>query len=140
MLPALLLLSVVFAGCATPPPLPAQVRNQASSLGEVIGDWDDVETCVSTGAYQSEMAIERVMRPDPDTIVFELLTITNEPARLEMERIGGDGKVPGESERMELRASVGLFGSRDWEERLIGRVSRRLTELRGVDVAPIRWP
>lgn len=122
------------AGCAMPDPLPGPVRFQKQATGVATGDWDDLEAAVIVGASQSEMAIVRLTRPSDREAVFELRTITDEDGRLVATLIEPEGWAG----RIELRARIGRFGSLEWERRLIDRVSRRLTDLHGVDVAPIR--
>ncbi|GMV27689.1 MAG: hypothetical protein AMXMBFR58_37200 [Phycisphaerae bacterium] len=131
-------LAVGVGGCSVPAPRPEPDRFNPPTDAVVIGDWDDVESSVRVGASQSEMAILEVKRPDDRTAIFEFLTITDEPASLEVHR----DLFPEDSGsfRLNLRASVGTFGDAAWQERLIDRVSRRLRQLAGVDVAPITEP
>lgn len=131
---------IATTGCSTPPPLPEPILFMAPVESQVTGDWNDVETAVRVGASQSEIAIEQTLRPSDDRIVFELRTITDEPARLEVAMLPDPSATSDEGRRMTLLARVGRFGNEAWEERLIGRVKVRLEDLRGVDVAPVRLP
>lgn len=134
----LVAISILFmVACATPEPIPASERFTASTPVKVVGDFDDIESAVRIGASQSEMAILETHRPSANVYDFELLTITDEPARLRIEQ---DPDAPAGVASLTLSASVGRFGNRPWEERLIGRVARRLEALHGVDVAPLQDP
>lgn len=133
---ALVLAGLVGGGCATQERLPAPERFEESAPVVVVGDWDDVEAAVSAGASQAEMAVVVLTRPTETSIDFELVTITDEPATLKV-RLDPESAAKGKAS-IALEARVGRFGDRAWEERLIGRVGRRLGELHGVDVAPIR--
>ncbi len=130
-------LSAALSACgSTPDPIPGAAPFQEPAEITAVGDWDDVETAVRTGAAQSEMAIERTTSPSDSKYIFELRTITDEPATMEVERLPATGP---EGERpIRLWAHVGRFGNRAWEERLIGRTAARLKDLYGVDVAPVR--
>jgi hypothetical protein len=135
---SLVAISILFiVGCATPEPIPASERFTASTPVKVVGDFDDIESAVRIGASQSEMAILETRRPSATVYEFDLLTITDEPARLRVEQ---DAEVGSGVASLTLSASVGRFGNRPWEERLIGRIARRLEALHGVDVAPLQDP
>lgn len=125
------------SGCALPDALPEPERFESSAAVQVLGDWDDVESCVRVGASQSEIAIVRTRRVSETQYDFELVTITDEPARL---TVSLDPARVGKGPAITLRAVVGRFGNKAWEERLIGRVGGRLGELYGVDIAPLEEP
>jgi hypothetical protein len=67
---------------------------------------------------------------------YELRTVTDEPVWLEVRRAGISSR--NEPVELELRASVSAFGDAKREKALLESVTRRLNQLAGVRVAPIR--
>jgi hypothetical protein len=101
----------------------------------VVADWDDVHPAVSLMAQQVEMAMLD-WSPGHRGVAaareqrFELLTVGDEPAELVARR--EDGGV------IELSARVGRFGDARRERALVEVVARRLEDLAGVEVRPLR--
>lgn len=109
------------------------------------GDWNDVDAAVIAAVSKKgvEMAIVTAHDPDPDTRVYDLTTVGDEPARLVVRRKMAEpapGARPGRGapEAMELEARVGRFGDREREKALIAAVRTRLGDLSGVDFAPLK--
>ncbi len=131
-------LAAFTTACSAPQPLPAPQRFALPTQAQVVGDWDDIETSVITGASQSQIAVERILTPEPDRITYELRTITDEPGTLDVRLLPDPAATSLEARQIQFTAQVGRFGDAAWQERLIGRVRARLEDLRGVGVAPIR--
>jgi hypothetical protein len=89
------------------------------------------------------MAVDTTLTSeDGRTKTFELVTVTDEPARLVASLRGGDGAAMswgagGGAGPVELSASVGRFGDTQRERKLLRAVRQRLEQLSGVDSAPL---
>lgn len=115
------------AACAGVPAEPAQAITLSKSAS---GDWDDVDAAMDVGVSAAEMAIvNSSTSPDGSTRLYELRTVTDEPAWLKAQR-GEDGRVS-------LGARVGRFGDAAREQKLVESVAARLKALYGVDWAPV---
>lgn len=116
-------------------PAAVVVPVDVGSTRRVSADWDDVYPAVSLMAQQVEMALldwspgHRGVAAASEQR-FALLTIGDEPAELLARR--QDGGV------IELSARVGRFGDARRERALVEAVARRLTDLAGVEVRPLR--
>lgn len=128
------------AGCGSTPDT-VLLSEPTREVG--VGDWDDIPAAVDVAVGKCEMAVVRgpdKSAPDYGAVQqYELRTVTDEPARLIIRRRAADngrgetGAVP-----LEIDAIVGRFGDAARERRLIDAVRRRLSQLVGVDFAPIR--
>lgn len=76
-----------------------------------------------------EVAVLSVQRRD-DEKDFELLTIHDEPGRLEARR---------NNDSIDLTCTLGHFGDSQRERKVLDRVTRRLRELAGVGARPLSW-
>lgn len=113
------------------------------STGETLlttGDWNDLEAAARVGAEQCQIAIANVESPTPDRVVFSLATPTDEHGTLSARRRTGAADNAGSDgpTAIELHASIGLFGDSAQEKKLLRAVESRLSDLNGVDWAPIR--
>lgn len=95
----------------------------------VRGDWDDVPASVLVAAQLCEMALAKTTEIDDRQARFDIVTALNEPVIVHAHRLG---------ELVELRAAVGRFGDHAREQALLQRVAERLSDLRGVETAPVR--
>lgn len=134
---SLLIATVVLGGCASddgPLLLGAGERESA------VGDWDKVDASVAVGVSKVEMAVVSQRDSAPNERVYELVTSTDEPARLTVRRTDGAGAAARASgpQVIDLFAQVGRFGNAEREKALIRAVRARLGDLAGVDFAPIR--
>lgn len=112
-------------------------RSQVASGERVVdGDWDDVSASVAAAVRDQEVAILSEVKTD-DVVTFELLTIKDEPGRLEARR--GKGEAGGGESTITLTCRLGHFGDADRERALMDRTARRLKELAGVGAAPLGW-
>lgn len=111
------------------------------------GDWDDVDNAVAVAAAKTEMAIVDQSTDENGDRVYELLTIADEPARIRVRRVDPNpdpppvpGRVTPKStpDRIQVSAKVGRMGNPGLEKRLIGHIKDRLSDLAGVDYAPVR--
>jgi len=93
------------------------------------GDWTDVRAALEAAARRSQLAIVSSSGGDGE-IEFRLVGSRGEPGRLRAAKVSG---------LIELEAQIGLFGDPRAEARLLRDTQRRLEQLRGVDVSPIRW-
>lgn len=114
---------------------------------EAHGDWDDVDNAVAVAAAKTEMAVVDQSTDENGDRVYELLTIADEPARIRVRRLGlnadppsARGRVTTKStpDRIQVSAAVGRMGNPGVEKRLIGHIKDRLSDLAGVDYAPVR--
>lgn len=114
------------------------------STGETLlttGEWNDLEAAARVGAEACQIAIASVESPSPDLFVFKLVTPTDEHGTLTARRRTTAPDHPTAAEgpiAIELHASLGLFGDSAHEKKLLRAVEARLTDLNGVDWAPIR--
>lgn len=142
LLLTLLLAPLLFTlvGCAgTPAPLPDVPVQRVGgwTTGAVVGDWNDVEPAVRVGVEQGEAAIERITpTADATTLTFDLRTHLDEDARVRVTRELG-GHANGERITLRIACRIEPFGDAAREERFIELIARRLTQLTGVEFAPI---
>ncbi len=105
------------------------------------GDWDDVSNAVGVAAGKCQMALVESREVGEDEREYELLTVTDEPVRVRVRRAArpapGRGE-PASAERFQIRADVGRFGDLALERALIDHIKVRLSDLAGVDFAPVR--
>lgn len=133
----------------------------SGSNARTDADWNDIDAAVAAGASRVEMAVvsanegpTRAGAPgDTRERIFTLKTIRDEPAWVTITKAasapasadpspledasatrvaGSDG-----AEALLLRAKVGRFGDRQRETALLQSISRRLTQLKGRDSAPL---
>lgn len=142
-----LIAATLAQGCAGSGARSEAWENEA--LSEVAGgsellvsaDWDDIDAAVDVGVSQVEMAVvSRNAGPgwggrggDPVRRLFELKTVRDEPAWLEVSR-GTSGDAVS---RVALRAKVGRFGDKKREGALLRAVGQRLEVLHGKDWYPL---
>lgn len=130
-------LAISAGSCATPPAnieLPAKASRAATTADE-----NDLDAAVEIAVGKHEMAVIRSLSfsRDPHMVrTYELRTATDEPAMLEVRRTSISSRT--EPVELELRASVGAFGDAEREKAFLESVRRRLNQLAGVRVAPIR--
>jgi hypothetical protein len=132
-----LVVLMLLGACAQSTEVPTLLPD-ASRLS-TNADADDIDAAVNVAVGRVEMAILQTIRTSPDPRVlriYELRAVTDEPAVLKVWRTNSDGEAGPVS--LELAASFGRFGNPARERALLEAVRRRLIELRGVDVAPIR--
>lgn len=95
------------------------------------GDWNDVDAAVWAVAGRVEAAVVS-SSASSDLWRHELLSINDERIVLETTR------EQGHEDRLRLRADVGFHGDRARAAALVRAVARRLHDLKGVEVAPLR--
>ena len=123
-------------GCATPPSFSHAVHNPAYTYIVVKGDWDDVGAGLAVGCGKLYLAITDARRIDDDEVEYDFVDVIDQPGFFTARRNPGpDSHGP---EYIELGASIGRFGDEKRERELLDAVARRLGDLAGVDVAPIR--
>jgi hypothetical protein len=133
-LPALL---ATITSCAASPEsitLPASATRSTATADE-----NDIDASVEVAVGLHEMAVVRTLggNADPAVVrVYELITVTDEPGSLEVRRENASGSQ--QPAPLTLRARVGTFGDPPREAALLKSVKRRLEQLAGVEVAPIR--
>ncbi len=99
----------------------------------VMADWNDVDAALETGAKAAQVAVVGVERSE-NRIVYLVVTHTDEPGRLIVERIAGQGAG---SPAVRLEAHIGRFGDPAREGDFMGHVAKRLMDLHGRDTAPL---
>jgi hypothetical protein len=110
-----------------------------ASRSATTADENDIDAAVEVAVGRHEMAVVKMIRYPRDPHVvrrYELRTVTDEPVWLEVRRAGISSR--NEPVELELRASVSAFGDAKREKALLESVTRRLNQLAGVRVAPIR--
>ena len=123
-------------GCSGDRPVRPPVILAGAATSEVLADWDDVEAAVSVALSNTELVKVGVNRADPARRVYTLRTSKDEPAGLTIERLGP--LVDGEPVTLLATCSIGRFGDAEREREFLGLIVRRLEQLRGVEVAPLR--
>ncbi len=99
-----------------------------SSAG-VVGDWNDLFASVDAVAERHALGVLH-REQDAERATIELIDVLGRPIRIDGERVDG---------LIELRVAAGRFGDAKMERRLRKDLARRLSQLRGVDVAPLEW-
>jgi len=133
---------LALAACSAPkapPELPP-----GATLSRDTGDFDDIDASIGYAAGRSEMALLRSFDadgPEGPRRTFELVTIKDEPVVVQVTRLdeGPEGAAQaGEGASLRIGCRIGAFGDPEREERFIEAFKRRLGDLEGVEVAPIR--
>ncbi len=99
---------------------------------EVLADWDDADAAVEVAAKKVEMGLLRSEALNSGRR-YHLRTVGDEPVELDLQP--ADGTDP---RLVRIEARVGRFGDPRREGQLAAAVARRLTQLRGVEHAPVR--
>ncbi len=99
--------------------------------GEIVveGDWDDLLASVDAIVERHALGVIR-REQDESRATIELVDVLGRPIRIEAEAVES-------GIRLEVRA--GRFGDPAMERVLAADLTRRLRQLRGVEVAPIEW-
>ncbi len=127
-------MGAILAGCATSATTSTRDRRGPAAL-TVQGDWDDVDAAVEVGVGQGEAAVVRSQAaPDGLQRRYELKHVSGLTGVLNV-RAESDGKDP---RPIALSCTMGAMESGGLSHRIIERVARRLTDLKGLEVAPIR--
>ncbi len=131
----------VFAGCASGPSWNQPAVHSTGTTRIIVGDWDDAEAAVTVATRQVELAILRVARPTPNQVDFDTIAPSDETGRLTLirrpdpARSAGSGGRGGES--LQATARLGTYGDTRREAALLDRLERRLSQLEGVEYAPL---
>jgi len=104
-----------------------------AAQSQATADWDDADSAVIWGANNAEWVVAKWGSADENTRLYELRNPAGTSALLRIQRPPAQPNGP-----LELTASVGPIGDAAAERALIAGVERRLADLRGVEVAPIR--
>jgi hypothetical protein len=124
-------------GCASsPPPAVGTTRSGGVTRTELSADWNDVASAVGVGLGQVGIAPVRVDRSDPSRAVYTLRTARDEPGELTLERLAEPAAA--DPVAIAITCSIGRFGDPTREADVIQSVARRLEQLRGVEIAPIK--
>ena len=117
---------------------PAIYSDGTTSLA--MAEWKDVSPALIIALDRSQLNVVNTTRSEDGlSVTFELLGVHDEPGKLTLTRKApglaekGEGPIP-----IEITATIGRFGDRDRERQLIADFRRRLGDLAGVDVAPLR--
>lgn len=132
------------SGCVNPDRIGSDRAGNANSSTQIIdfagvrlvsrGDWDDVDAAVDVGLGAIEAASLGIDHSMPGLIVYEFVTIRDDPGRLEIRQLDLPPDEPG----IEILASIGHFARPKEEQRLVRAIARRLRQLHGVQTSPVR--
>lgn len=134
--------------CALALLLPGACAQSSESLPTLLpdasrvtsrGDANDIDAAVEVAVGRVEMSVVRTIRTsqDPHVLrIYELRAANDEPAVLKVRRAGIT--IENQPVTLELAASFGRFGNPERERALLDAVTRRLGQLAGVQVAPVR--
>lgn len=128
--------------------LGAEGARPDGSWAAVRADWDDIDAAVSAGLWKHEAAVVSRRVDDVGMVRFTLMTIRDERGELSFRRVepqplAAAGAQPGgeagggEPVLIEIGCAVGLSDRGEVERRIIRSVVHRLTQLRGVQTAPL---
>ncbi|MEK6702394.1 MAG: hypothetical protein AABZ53_09035 [Planctomycetota bacterium] len=133
---AAILVALCIGGCATPPSFSHAVHNPAYTYIVVKGDWNDVGAAVAVGIGALYLSITDARQIDENEVEYDFVDVIDQPGFFTARRNPGpESTAP---EYIELGASIGRFGDEKREREFLEAVARRLGDLAGVDVAPIR--
>lgn len=99
----------------------------------MIGDWDDVPVAVRYGLGQLGMASLRHGLAEDGAMVWSIRTAGDEPGIV---KVWQDGQTSDGFTKIHMRATIGRFGDVAREKKLLRAISRRIRQLKGVEVAP----
>lgn len=94
------------------------------------GDWDDVDAAVEIGADQAECAVASQTTESDGVRRYSLKHIRGSTISLVVRRVG--------EQEIQLEATARPARNAALEYRVLERTRIRLSDLRGVEVAPIR--
>lgn len=112
------------------------VHNPAYTYIVVKGDWNDVGAALAVGSGKLYLAITDARQIDENEVEYDFVDVIDQPGFFTARRNPGPDSP--EPEYIELGASIGRFGDETRERELLEAVAKRLGDLAGVDVAPIR--
>lgn len=122
------LAGVFLAGCASP-----LWTEGGPPVREVVADWGDVDAAVELAVRRVEMGLLEG-HSTPEGRRYSIRTEGDEPVELTVRRLDAGAADP---QPLRIEARVGRFGNPQREGQLAGAVARRLSQLRGVDHAPV---
>jgi hypothetical protein len=137
---ALASITLLLAACAArrfDPPIPSDGWREVAR-----GDWDDLDAAVEVACMRHEIALVTATDEPPDAAdaaqrvrrrTFNLVTAGSEPVRIDAASTGASD--PGD---IVLTVRVGRFGDQRRERAIARTMTRRLRDLAGVTVAPLR--
>lgn len=139
-LPAVSICSAALVGCTTGDGADPVWSEGTTIL--VVADWDDVPAAVSAGLGQRRWTVLDATGPTRDKpegeFRYELVDKGDRPGVLAARRRAGASSAEHGPVGIELSAKLGRFGDAAEERALLNAVRARLTDLTGVDVAPLR--
>lgn len=125
----------LFACASSTPAGPIGGEPAPESVAVVTADWDDLEAAAVLAASKTESVVVAVSERTTGEMVFELVSIRDEPVVVTARRPGTPRPGP---EPIELTCTVGRLGDATLQARFLDAMSRRLTDLSGVDYRKVR--
>lgn len=115
---------------------PARSDGPSPVVARLEADWNDIDAAVRVGAEQAECVVVRTLPARTGTERrFELKHVSGRRGELVVATPADPAPDP---RPVDLSCRMGALGDHELEERIVARVARRLTDLRGVEFAPIR--
>ena len=135
------LLVVSISGCAGPhpstPTAPATAAHQPFSE-RLEADWDDIDAAAEVGTGQAECVVVRAQTlPDGLERRFDLKHVSGLTGRLVV-RLDPHGPRPTTPGQSRSPCEMGPLGTPELEKLIVKRVAKRLSDLKGVEFAPIK--
>ncbi|MCA9277856.1 MAG: hypothetical protein H6815_03620 [Phycisphaeraceae bacterium] len=113
----------------------------------VTADFNDLGSAIGIGTSKAELATQDIATPTPDIVRVECLNVSDDRVHLECVWLDAPQNIHehdfddpsfGDNVRIRLRARTFPFANAQLETKLIDGVVRRLSQLHGVRVAPVR--
>lgn len=124
----------MLTGCTTSATTSVRDRRGPASVS-VQADWDDIDAAVEVGVAQGESVVVRSSTsPDGLQRRYELKHVSGVLGVLNA-KVGSEGKDPRD---IALSCTMGAMENGGLAQRIVDRVARRLADLKGKQVAPIR--
>lgn len=129
-----LFLGIYFTGCTSSATTSTRDRRGPAAL-TIQADWDDIDAAVETGVAKAEAVVIRSsVSPDALQHRYELKHVSGVTGVLNA-RVETEGKDP---RSIVLSCTMGAMENGGVAKNVVDRVARRLAELKGIEVAPIR--
>ncbi len=130
-----LIVGSALTGCTSSGAAPSIRDRRGPAQLRIEADWDDVDAAVEVGVGQAEAVVVH-SEPSPDGLAkgYQLKHVSGVTGVLTA-RIAPDGKDP---QPISFTCTMGAMENGGLAQTILDRIGRRLKDLKGKEVAPIR--